>query len=83
MNLIEERRLSQIRQKIRRLRQKQKPAQLILQDTSDTGPVKINLDRGFVGFVEAYGSGPAKHYYSPQDILTEEIGWEAYEWQRT
>ena len=62
MNLIEERRRSQIRQKIRRLRQSHEPAQL-----------KINLDNGFP---------PRKHQRLPEETLVEEIGWEAYEWQR-
>jgi hypothetical protein len=62
MNLIEERRRSQIRQKIRRLRQGDEAAQL-----------KINLDTEFP---------PRKHQRLPEEILIEEIGWEAYEWQR-
>ena len=59
MNLIEERRLSKIRQKIRADRRQLEPGQL-----------KINLD--------TRGSRP----YSLLKILIEEIGWEAYEWQR-
>ena len=59
MNLIEERRLSKIRQQIRRSKQQPEPA-----------PLKINLD--------TRGSRP----YSPLKILIEEIGWEAYEWQK-
>jgi hypothetical protein len=66
MTLIEERRLSKIRQQIRRSRQQPEPAQL-----------KINL--GTRTLLE-------KHYrnkfFSLQKILIEEIGWEAYEWQK-
>ena len=59
MTLMEERRLSVIRQRIRRSRQQVEPAQL-----------KINLATRKVRDI------------SPIRILIEEIGWEAYEWQR-
>ncbi len=59
MTLMEERRLSIIRQRIRRSRQQVEPAQL-----------KINLAARKVRDI------------SPIRILIEEIGWEAYEWQR-
>ncbi len=59
MNLIEERRLSKIRQKIRRDRRLPGPGQL-----------KINLGTRTI------------QPYSPLKILIEEIGWEAYEWQK-
>jgi len=59
MTLMEERRLSIIRQRIRRSRQQVEPAQL-----------KINLATRKVRDI------------SPIRILIEEIGWEAYEWQR-
>ena len=59
MTLMEERRLSVIRQRIRRSRQQVEPAQL-----------KINLDTRKLRDI------------SPIRILIEEIGWEAYEWQR-
>jgi hypothetical protein len=59
MTLIEERRLSKIRQKIRADRRQLEPGQL-----------KINL-----------GTRQSKHY-SLLKILIEEVGWEAYEWQR-
>jgi len=59
MNLIEEKRRSKIRQRIRADRRQPEPAQL-----------KINL-----------GTRRIQHY-SPLKILIEEIGWEAYEWQR-
>ena len=59
MTLMEERRLSVIRQRIRRSRQQVEPAQL-----------KINLDTRQLRDI------------SPIRILIEEIGWEAYEWQR-
>ena len=59
MTLMEERRLSVIRQRIRRSRQQVEPAQL-----------KINLAARKVRDI------------SPIRILIEEIGWEAYEWQR-
>ena len=66
MTLIEERRLSKIRQKIRADRRQLEPGQL-----------KINLDTRTL---------LEKHYrnkfFSLQKILIEEIGWEAYEWQR-
>ena len=66
MNLIEERRLSKIRQKIRADRRQLEPGQL-----------KINLDTRTL---------LEKHYrnkfFSPRNILIEEIGWEAYEWQK-
>ncbi len=66
MNLIEERRLSKIRQKIRADRRQLEPGQL-----------KINLDTRTL---------LEKHYrnkfFSLQNILIEEIGWEAYEWQK-
>ena len=66
MNLIEERRLSKIRQKIKIHRQQLEPGQL-----------KINLDTRTL---------LEKHYRNkfsfPQNILIEEIGWEAYEWQK-
>ena len=66
MNLIEERRLSKIRQKIRADRRQLEPGQL-----------KINLDTRTL---------LEKHYrnkfFSLQKILIEEIGWEAYEWQK-
>jgi hypothetical protein len=59
MKLIEERRLSKIRQRIRRSKHQPVPVQL-----------KINL-----------GTRETQDY-SPLKILIEEIGWEAYEWQR-
>ena len=59
MTLMEERRLSVIRQRIRRSRQQVEPAQL-----------KINL------------AARQLRDISPIRILIEEIGWEAYEWQR-
>jgi hypothetical protein len=59
MTLMEERRRSQIRQRIMRSRPQPEPAQL-----------KINLDTRQVRHV------------TPTNILIEEIGWEAYEWQR-
>jgi len=59
MTLMEERRLSVIRQRIRRSRRQPEPAQL-----------KINLAARKVRDI------------SPIRILIEEIGWEAYEWQR-
>ena len=66
MTLIEERRLSKIRQKIRADRRQLEPGQL-----------KINLDTRTL---------LEKHYrnkfFSLQKILIEEIGWEAYEWQK-
>ena len=68
MNLIKERRLSKIRQQIRRSRQQPQPAQL-----------KINLSS------ECYQVN-TKHYHNkfsfPRNILVEEIGWKAYEWER-
>ena len=66
MTLIEERRLSKIRQKIRADRRQ-----------LESGQLKINLGTWQL---------PAKHYCNkfsfPQNILIEEIGWEAYEWQK-
>ena len=59
MTLMEERRLSRIRQRIRRSRQQVEPAQL-----------KINLATWQLRDI------------SPIRILIEEIGWEAYEWQK-
>jgi hypothetical protein len=59
MTLIEERRLSKIRQKIERNRRQ-----------LNTWQLKINL-----------GTRETQDY-SPLKILIEEIGWEAYEWQR-
>jgi hypothetical protein len=68
MTLIEERRLSKIRQKIRADRRQ-----------LESGQLKINLSSG------CYQVN-TKHYCNkfsfPQNILIEEIGWEAYEWQK-
>ena len=72
MTLIEERRLSKIRQRIRRSRQQVEGDSLNILNVSDEEPaqLKINLDTRQL------------HHVTPIRILIEEIGWEAYEWQR-
>jgi len=68
MTLIEERRLSKVRQKIRADRRQLEPGQL-----------KINLGSSFC---QANIKHYRNKFSSPQKILIKEIGWEAYEWQR-